>query len=117
MPKTSRLSGKIWLMPGAAPPSATYWEKLSRIDWHQFLYSDGAPGSLFFLELKEAIREAYRPDVLLIDSRTGITEISGVATTLLADKVICLLLNNRENLEGARVVIHALRRSLRPPGT
>jgi MinD-like ATPase involved in chromosome partitioning or flagellar assembly len=116
VPTPSRLSGEIWLMPAGAAPSTAYWEKLSRLDWHQFLYSDLAPGSVFFLELKEAIREKYKPDVLLIDSRTGITEISGVATTLLADKVICLLLNNRENLEGARVIVGALRQSLRPPG-
>jgi hypothetical protein len=65
--------------------------------------------------LKERIREELEPDFLLIDARTGITEIGGVATTLLADKVVCLLLNNRENLDGARAVLRSFRRAPRPP--
>ncbi len=40
--------------------------------------SEGVP---FFLELKKRIRNEFSPDFLLIDSRTGITEIGGVATT------------------------------------
>lgn len=115
VPTASRLPGEVWLMPAGGAPSSKYWKKLSQLNWHDFLYKDDAEGAVFFLELKEAIDSLLRPDVLLIDSRTGITEISGVATTLLADKVVCMLLNNRENLEGARVVLGALRRSIRPP--
>ena len=49
-------------------------------------------GIPFFLELKERIREEFNPDFLLIDARTGITEIGGVATTVLPEKVVVLLL-------------------------
>jgi hypothetical protein len=58
-----------------------------------------------FLDLKNRIMDELNPDFLLIDSRTGITEMGGVATTLLADKVISLVLPSRENLEGARAVL------------
>lgn len=115
--RASGPSGEMWLLPAGAAPSPGYWRKLSQVNWYDFLYKEGSEGPVFFLELKEAIRRAFNPDVLLIDSRTGITEIGGVATTLLADKVVCLLLHNRESLEGTRVVLQALLgSSLRPPG-
>ncbi|MCY2990109.1 MAG: hypothetical protein NTY19_19880 [Planctomycetota bacterium] len=108
--------GPIYLMAAGNVPSIQYWEKLSQINWHQFLYTPGALGVPRFLELKERIREEFKPDFLLIDARTGITEIGGVATAILPDKVVCLLLNNRENLDGARAVLRSLRRVERPPG-
>lgn len=108
--------GPIHLMAAGNVPSMQYWEKLSQINWHEFLYAPGAVGVPRFLELKERIREEFKPDFLLIDARTGITEIGGVATAILPDKVVCLLLNNRENLDGARAVLRSLGRVDRPPG-
>ena len=55
-----------------------------------------------FLDLRAKIEQEFAPDYLLIDSRTGITETGGVATTVLPDTLVCCLANNRENLEGAR---------------
>jgi len=109
-------SGVIDLMPAGRVPSGRYWEKLSQINWHDLFYAPGARGIPFFLELKERIATEYAPDYLLIDARTGITEIGGVATTLLPDQVVCLLVNNPENLEGARAVLRSIRRSPRLPG-
>ena len=108
--------GPIHLMAAGNVPSVDYWRKLSQINWHEFLYAPGAVGIPRFLELKERIRDEFKPDFLLIDARTGITEIGGVATAILPDKVVCLLLNNRENLDGARAVLRSLRRADRPPG-
>lgn len=116
VPLPERVQGEIHLMSAGRAPSADYWRKLSRLSLHDLLYRDGAPGIPLFLELKERIRDAYQPDLLLVDARTGITEIGGVATTVLPDRVVCLLLNNRENLEGARAVLRALRHAPRPPG-
>ena len=73
-------------------------------------------GVQVFLDLKERIADDLKPDFLLIDSRTGITEMGGVATTLLADKVITLVLPTAENLDGARAVLRSLRRSKRESG-
>jgi MinD-like ATPase involved in chromosome partitioning or flagellar assembly len=108
--------GSIHLMPAGNVPSAQYWSKLAQINWHELFYSEGAKGIPFFLELKERIEKEFTPDFLLIDSRAGITEIGGVATTVLPDKVVCLLLNNRENLEGAREVLRSIKRASRLPG-
>ena len=116
----SAVSGAtIWLLPAGDVPSADYWRKLSQINWHELFYTTGAKGVSLFLDLKERIAAEYSPDFLLIDSRTGITEVGGVATTVLPDKVVCLVLNNRENLDGARAVLRSIKRTVpidnRPP--
>lgn len=106
----------IQLIPAGRGPSKAYWEKLSHINWHELFYSTDAKGVQVFLDLKNRIADELNPDFLLVDSRTGITEMGGVATTLLADKVIALVLPTSENLEGARAVLRSLMRSRRESG-
>jgi MinD-like ATPase involved in chromosome partitioning or flagellar assembly len=101
----------IVLIPAGKVPSIEYWRKLSKLDWHELFYSPNAIGVEIFLDLKLRIERELAPDFLLIDSRTGITEIGGIATTILPDAVVCILLNNRENMEGARAVLRSLQRS------
>jgi MinD-like ATPase involved in chromosome partitioning or flagellar assembly/tetratricopeptide (TPR) repeat protein len=100
----------ISLIPAGKVPSLEYWRKLSQLDWHELFYSADALGVEIFLDLKLRIEKEIAPDFLLIDSRTGITEMGGIATTILPDAVICILLNNRENMEGARAVLRSLQR-------
>ena len=114
------LRGSVHLMPAGNVPTARYWRRLAQINWHELFYSsqpEGEPprGIPFFLELKEQIEREYAPDFLLIDARTGVTELGGVATTILADKVVCFLLNNRENLEGVRAVLRSIKNARRLP--
>jgi len=111
--RNDTVGGLIHLMRAGNVPTAEYWRRLARINWHDVFYSEDSPGVPFFLELKAKIEKEYAPDYLLIDSRTGITEIGGVATTVLPDVIVCLLLNNRENLDGAREVLRSIRRARR----
>jgi MinD-like ATPase involved in chromosome partitioning or flagellar assembly len=106
----------ITLLPAGKAPSAVYWEKLCRLNWHELFYAPDAKGVEIFLDLKARIQEEFQPDFLLIDSRTGISEMGGVATTIMADAVVCILLNNRENMEGTRAVLRSLRRSSQKKG-
>ena len=108
--------GRIWLMPAGNVSSSTYWRRLARISWHDMFYSESAPGIPLFLELKNRIEEEFKPDFLLIDSRTGITEVGGVATCVLPDKLVCLVMKNRENLDGAREVLRSIKNAPRLPG-
>lgn len=87
--------------------SSEYWKKLSSINWYDLIY-ENQNGLTFFLYLKEIIKKQIKPDFLLIDSRTGISEMSGVTLSLLADEVVILAANNKENLEGARRIIQSL---------
>jgi hypothetical protein len=104
-------AGVIQLMRAGTAPQGDYWQKLSRVNWYDLFYGPEPLGAPFFLELKERIRRAFAPDFLLIDARTGMTEMGGVAATLLADTVVCLALASIEHLEGLRAVMRGIRQS------
>jgi hypothetical protein len=110
-------AGSIYVLRAGTAPSGEYWRLLSQVNWHEMFYGPNPTGVPFFLELKERIRLSYKPDFLLIDARTGITEMGGIATTLLADSVVCLALASVEHLEGLRAVMHGIRQTSSREGT
>lgn len=85
-----------------------YWKKLSSIDWVKLFYKEDSQGVAFFIDLKEKIRKELKPDFLLIDSRTGITEVSGITMSILADEIVLLAARNDENIEGIKQVTKTL---------
>lgn len=85
-----------------------YWKKLSMIRWADMFYGDRPNGVAFFLDLKSKVEKEIAPDYFLIDSRTGITDISGITLRLLADQVVVLAVNNQENIFGAKKIIKNL---------
>jgi hypothetical protein len=111
VPKEVERDGPIRLMAAGNILSPDYWRRLAGIDWHKFLFGNDKQGLRFFLEMKERIKEEFKPNFLLVDARTGITEVGGVATTILPDQVICFVLNNQENLEGTRAVLRGIERA------
>lgn len=110
-------AGPIHIMPAGTAPSGEYWRLLSQVSWYDIFYGNRPMGVPFFLELKERIRAGYSPDFLLIDARTGITEMGGIATTLLPDSVVCLALASVEHLEGLRAVMHGIKNTTSREGT
>lgn len=88
--------------------SKEYWKKLSAINWNDMFYNNNSLGVDFFYNLKEQIRTQVNPDFLLIDSRTGITDISGVTMSIFADEVVLMAANNKENIEGISQVMKTL---------
>lgn len=106
--------GWVRLMPAGAAPTPAYWSKLASMNWQCLFHEGERIGVLAFMELRELIREAYSPDYLLIDARTGITEVGGAAISLLADQVVAIGANNAENKAGLRTVLHSIRRVERP---
>jgi MinD-like ATPase involved in chromosome partitioning or flagellar assembly len=111
VPKEVERDGPIRLMAAGNILGPDYWRRLAGINWHSFLFGKDKQGLRFFLELKERIKEEFNPNFLLIDARTGITEVGGVATTILPDQVVCFVLNNQENLEGTRAVLRGIERA------
>lgn len=95
------------IIPAGNINATDYWKKLTAINWYDLLY-DNKDGLAFFLDLKEKIRLEFNPDFLLIDSRTGITEISGITLAILADEVVVMAANNKENLEGSEKIIKSI---------
>lgn len=88
--------------------SGDYWRKLSMINWADMFYGDEPQGVLFFLDLKSKIEKEIAPDYFLIDSRTGITDISGITLRLLADQVVVMAVHNPENIFGSKKIIKNL---------
>lgn len=85
-----------------------YWKKLATIKWSQLFYVENSFGIRFFLDLKAKIIKKYQPDYLLIDSRTGITDISGITLKIFADEIVILAVNNKENQFGTKKIITSL---------
>lgn len=109
--------GRLYLVPAGNPQKLTYWRELAEIDWTRAFTGRHRPGVAAMTQLRRYLLEKLEPDVLLVDSRTGITPIGGVSTTLLPDTVVVMFLNTREHLDGIKTVVSAITRSERPDGT
>jgi len=97
----------ISLISAGNTESDDYWKKLSSINWYELIYNN-PNGLAFFLNLKDLIQRDLQPDFLLIDSRTGISEMSGITLSLLADEIVIFAANNKENLSGANRIIKSI---------
>jgi tetratricopeptide (TPR) repeat protein len=106
LPPTIKDGKPIQLIPAGDIHDKNYWSNLSNINWTELLYKED--GILFLLDLKERIKNELNPDFLLIDSRTGITEIAGITISLLADHVTLLAVNNPENLFGCKQLLNSI---------
>ncbi|MFD3499357.1 KGGVGR-motif variant AAA ATPase [Streptomyces sp. NPDC058678] len=82
-----------------------YGAELRRFDWQDFYYVWS--GELFFEWFRRTCAERY--DIILVDSRTGVTELGGVCAYQLADVIVALCAPNLQNLDGtAWMVRHFL---------
>jgi MinD-like ATPase involved in chromosome partitioning or flagellar assembly/antitoxin component HigA of HigAB toxin-antitoxin module len=95
-------TGRIWVMP-AGRGGDEYRKRLASINWQE-LYRD-REGYLFIEDLKCQLQESFVPDYVLIDSRTGHTDIEGICTRQLPDAVVVLFFPNEQNLAGLSEVI------------
>jgi len=98
----------IVFIPAGDSDGSEYWKKLSHISWWKLFYEKDSEGITFFLDLKEKIKKEFNPDYLLIDTRTGITEISAITMSILADSIVLFAVNNEENICGTQCIIKAI---------
>ena len=98
--------GGLWIMPSGAHLDS-YASSLASIDWGE-LY-DRYDGYLLFEDLKEQWKHFIRPDYVLIDSRTGHTDVGGICTRQLPDAVAILFFPNDQNLRGLIKVVNDIR--------
>lgn len=93
--------GGLWLLPAGARNGAkfnSYAETVQGFDWADF-YAN-YEGEMYFEWLRLQLLKESVADVALIDSRTGVAEMSGVCTRQLADLIVILCAPNDQNLEG-----------------
>ena len=107
-----RLNGKqIWLMP-AGLADKHYGSKLATIDWNQ-LYTE-FDGYLMFEDMKNQWA-GMGFDYVLIDSRTGYTDVGGICTRQLPNAVVILFFPNDQNTNGLLQVISDIRSEREEP--
>jgi MinD-like ATPase involved in chromosome partitioning or flagellar assembly len=105
-------AGRLWVMP-AGRRDQSYSKLLQDIDWG-VLYAEHS-GYLMFEDLKEQWRDTFNPDYVLIDSRTGHTDVGGICTRHLPDAVALLFFPNEQNLRGLEGVVTDIRDESKPP--
>jgi MinD-like ATPase involved in chromosome partitioning or flagellar assembly len=104
-PQIGENGGHLWIMP-AGRDEVAYGKKLHSIDW-QDLY-DRRGGYLMIEDMKAQWRQVLAPDYVLVDSRTGYTDESGICTRQLPDAVVIMFFPTEQNLRGLRKMIGAI---------
>lgn len=85
---------------GAGRQGLSYSTRVNTFDWRGFYDRHG--GGVFLEAVRDKMREEY--DYILLDSRTGVSDTSGICTVQMPDDlVVCFTLNN-QSIEGAASV-------------
>lgn len=96
-----RQQHSLRLIPAGDYLDVGYSAKLNELNW-SIIFSDGRDGVTFFQVFLDRIRDELSPDVLIIDSRTGFSEIGGLCTLQLADETVILSSLARESIKMTR---------------
>src|SRR6185295_2099555 len=85
---------------------ARYALALRTFDWQDFYYN--WEGDLFFEWLRRSLGMP-RYDLVLVDSRTGVTEMGGICGYQLADVMVMLCAPNNQNMQGTANMLRDFR--------
>lgn len=108
--EVTRSGGRLHLIPaGNYRDMDTYHQALSKLNWNHLLRTE--EGLAFWFDLLARIEDQLQPDVLVIDSRTGITEVGGLCTHILPDTVVLMTSTSPESLDGTRRIYQRIRKS------
>lgn len=91
--------GKVWLLPAGRRASEQFVDYANRVkmfDWQDFYQN--WEGEVYFEWLRRRLNDLA--DAVLIDSRTGVTEMGGVCAYQLADTVVMFCSANEQNMDG-----------------
>jgi len=89
---------------GAGRQGSTYSERVNSFDWKRFYELGGAE---ILSEVKNHLRDRY--DWVLIDSRTGVSDTSGICTMQMPQTVVAFFTLNRQSIEGVAAILGAIR--------
>ncbi|MEZ5401216.1 MAG: ParA family protein [Bryobacteraceae bacterium] len=108
---TANVTGEMLVMPSGLR-NKTYSGRLGDIDW-QKLYRQ-QEGYLLFEDLR-AQWDKLGVDYVLVDSRTGHTDVAGICTRQLPNAVAICFLPNEENLSGLETIVEEIRNETQVP--
>lgn len=80
-----------------------YYERVQSIDWN-LAYAKGL-GSVLE-QLRNEWKELY--DFILVDSRTGVSDVAGISTIQLPDRLVYLFTANRQSIDGAGAALKTI---------
>jgi MinD-like ATPase involved in chromosome partitioning or flagellar assembly len=95
--------GKIDFVP-AGRQSGDYAKRGNNFDWHRFYEELG--GGVFFDAAK---RKFALYDYVLIDSRTGVSDTSGICTVHMPDTLVVCFTLNFQSIKGAAAVAQSVK--------
>lgn len=72
-----------------------YAERIQKFDWREFYAAHGES----FDELVRQLKERF--DYILIDARTGLSDIGSISTIVLPDRLVLVCAPNRQSIHGA----------------
>lgn len=82
---------------GAGQQGSSYSIRVNSFQWGEFY--DKLGGGVFLEAMKAQMREQY--DYVLIDSRTGLSDTSGICTVQMPDELVICFTLNRQSVIGA----------------
>lgn len=91
------------LLP-AGRQGPAYASRVNSFDWSTFYGRLG--GGAFLEAVRQQLRSRY--DYVLIDSRTGVSDTSGICTVQLPDVLVVCFTMNRQSIEGASAVAESV---------
>ena len=104
-------SGKLSLIPAGlryGDHFSSYSQTVQSFDWNDFYTS--FQGEAYFEWMRSQLLSNDLADVVLIDSRTGVTEMGGVCTRQLADVVVSFCVPNTQNITGVATMVKSFQR-------
>ncbi|HSK77223.1 MAG TPA: P-loop NTPase, partial [Thermoanaerobaculia bacterium] len=108
--KLAENEGRLsFLLPGKL--DRKYPGKFSAIDWTGLFKPKEGPGPAFFYKIAFSIVHELGYEILLIDSRTGYTDLGAVCTFQIPDLVVLVFNLNEQNLAGIEQVYLAVTRT------
>ncbi|MGV9266318.1 FxSxx-COOH system tetratricopeptide repeat protein [Kitasatospora sp. NPDC003701] len=106
--------GRLDFLP-AGRQNAAYSAAVTSFNWRSFYHGRDIRGGEFLRELRERWARSY--DYVLIDSRTGVSDTSGICTVLMPDTVVDCFTFSAQNIRGgvdaARTIAEAEERAIR----
>jgi|CXWL01.1.fsa_nt_gi cellulose biosynthesis protein BcsQ len=100
------IEGELWVMPSGRNDES-YDQRFKSINWRELYQLKD--GYLLFEDLKAQWKDSLNPDYVLIDSRTGHTDMSGICTRQLPDAVFLFIFPTEQNRRGLQTIVEKIR--------
>ena len=100
------IDGSISILP-AGRNDEKYATQVNNFDWNEFYKNWHGFGFIEYLKVQ--LKNKF--DFVLIDSRTGVTDIGGICTLQMPDLVVLLFSPNEQNISGTESIINNILKS------